>query len=110
MDLDMTTWEHPFRQGTAAFERPLSRVRPEIYLPGVRTTRWTQQPGSRQVSPVVGAEELHPHPAVRREISGRNTPIRPCLSRILVEQFRGPDRGTNTMPGQDHHEFQLRRG
>ena len=110
MDLDMTTWEHPCRQGTAGFERPLFRVRPEIYLPGVRTTRRTQQLGSRQVRPVVGAKELHQHLAVRREIPGRNAPIRPCLCRILVELFLGPGRGTNSVPGQDHQEFQLRRG
>ena len=110
MHLDGATWEHPCRKGTAGFERPLSRVRPEIYLPSVRTTRRTQQLGSRQVRPVVGAEELHQGLAVRREITGGNTPIRPCPCRILVEHFLGPDRGTNTMPGQDHHEFQLRRG
>ena len=107
MHLDGATRQHALHQSVAGFDGALIGIRPEIDAIGIRAARRAEQPGARELRPIIGAEQLHQGPAVGRKISGRNVPLGPWLGGIRIDLVIAHGRGTNAVPGHNHHKLQL---
>ena len=105
--LDCAARQHALRQSVAGFDGALIGVRPEIDAARIGAARRSEQPGTRELRPVIGAEQFHQGPAVRREVPGRNVPLGPWLGRIRIDLVVAHGGRTNAMPGHNRHKLQL---
>src|ERR1700720_3286932 len=85
MHVQVAVPHHPSDHSAGRLAGARFGISQEINITSVFATTSGQQPGSGKIESVVGAEQCHQLAAARRQVSRRDSPIRPWFARICSQ-------------------------